>query len=40
MIKIIHPYAVNSKDVTVKFEGETFNGKPHGLCFLSFDEEE
>ena len=41
-IKITHPYTFNeygsSHDkVTVMFEGETLNGKPHGLCYLDYE---
>ena len=39
-IDIIHPFAnnlaSNQVKVAVDFEGETLNGKPHGLCFLNY----
>ena len=43
MTQIIHPYmtssAGNYETLTVSFEGETLNGKPHGLCLLTFKEQ-
>ena len=40
-IQITHPYAVyydgSHVKVAVEFEGETLNGKPHGLCFLNYE---
>ena len=40
-IQITHPYITyedgSHVKVAVEFEGETLNGKPHGLCFLNYD---
>lgn len=33
-----HPF--HFEEVTVEFEGETLNGKPHGLCFLNYSTDE
>ena len=35
---IVHPYEIpfNPKMIEVEIEGETFNGVPHGLCFIYF----
>jgi CTP-dependent riboflavin kinase len=37
---IVHPYAGSHRDLKIKIqveiEGETFNGVPHGLCFINF----
>ena len=38
--KIVHPYALPedalnlTKQIEIEVEGETFNGVPHGLCFV------
>ena len=36
--QIVHPYKnpFNPKKIEVDIEGETFNGVPHGLCFIYF----
>jgi hypothetical protein len=36
--KIVHPYrgGLNPTLIEVELEGETFNGVPHGLCFIYF----
>ena len=35
-INIVHPYSGQKKVISVEFEGETINGTPHGLCFLTY----
>ena len=43
-IQITHPYVIyydgSHVKVAVEFEGETLNGKPHGLCFLNYEGDE
>ena len=35
---MIHPYRIDRgvETITVKFKGATLNGKPHGLCKLTY----